>query len=252
MGFEILLAVLFILLLANFIILDITVSKMKKDRLKLDDVYTRKENAAAAVRVLEGLIRNLNAMCRDHQKRLDILEAGHPDSDIDYGEVDDDANVIAVWFNGKKYVPEDKRDENTSTFYADNVVVAETTRPEEKRCCATCQHYRPESGFSTCDLRTWLHATKKYATMADSACNNYEKTSAVLVPSDKDKVEYIRYDKKVDDLQLKIDYITLCQEQDKLRNKEIGFNKQLESALQLGIMSAREWREFMEDLDSDT
>lgn len=160
--------------------------------------------------VLEKAMKKLNAALKIHEyrldherdeiyginKRLDILEEGHPDTDIDYGEVDDDGNVIAVWFEGKKYVPEDKRDEDTVTFYADGrVVTVESTKPEEKRCCATCQHYRPESGFSTCDLRTWLHATKKYATMADSACHNYEKTSAVLVPSDKDKVEYIRYDR---------------------------------------------------------
>lgn len=177
---------------------------------------------------LEKAVKKLNEALKTHEQRLDILEADHPDTDIDYGEVDDDANVIAVWFNGKKYVPEDKKDENTSTFYADNKVVAET------HCCATCQHYRPDSGYSTCDFRTWLHATKKYATMADSVCNNYEKTSAVLVPSDKGKVEYICgiYDDRV---------------------SADEFNERIHSAfLRSGIMSMREWREFMEDLNSDT
>lgn len=251
MGFEILLMVLFFLLLANFIALDLSVSKMKKDNKSNIEMI-------GLIIALEKAMKKLNAALKSHDRRLDnhlheisdikdrldILESGHPDSDIDYAALDDHDEVVCVWFEGKKYVPEDKRAEETNTFYADNKVVAETTRPEETRCCATCQHYRPESGFSTCDLRTWLHTTKKYATMADSACNNYEKISG------NGKVETAI--KKIDKLQIKIDYITLCQEQDKLRNKEIGFNKLLSSAMQSDIMSAREWREFMEDLDSDS
>lgn len=118
---------------------------------------------------LEKAVKKLNEALKTHEQRLDILEADHPDTDIDYGEVDDDANVIAVWFNGKKYVPEDKKDEDTNTFYADNKAVSET------HCCATCQYYRPDSGYSTCEFSSWLHVTKKYATMSDSACHNYEK-----------------------------------------------------------------------------
>jgi len=169
----------------------------KEDKLGIETI--------GSIIALEKAMKKLNEALRSHDRRLDdqlhelsnikerldILESGHPDSDIDYGEVDDDANVIAVWFNGKKYIPEDKLDENTSTFYADNKVVAETTRPEETRCCATCQHYRPESGYSTCDLSTWLHVTKKYATMTDPACNNYEKASKPCASSDKGEVEYI-------------------------------------------------------------
>ena len=164
--------------------------KINKCKDEINDIYVGKENAAAAVGVLEGLIRNLNAVCHDHQKRLDILEEGHPDSEIDYGTVDNDGNITEVWFEGKRYVPEDKRDEDNVAFYADGRVVAETTRPEEKRCCATCQHYRPESGYSTCDLRTWLHVTKAYANNTHSACNNYEKlvlykTYNGILPDDK-------------------------------------------------------------------
>jgi len=183
MGFEILLTVLFVLLLVNFFILDCTVSKMKKDRLNLYVV--------TAITALEMAVKKLNEALRindrrldnhlheisDIKNRLDILENGHPDSDIDYCEVDDDNNVVAVWFEGKKYVPEDKRDENTSTFYADNKVVAEITKPDVK-CCSTCKHYRPDSGYSTCEFSSWLHVTKKCATMTDSACHNYEKAYA--------------------------------------------------------------------------
>lgn len=179
----------------------------KIDKLKEEDKLNI--DIIGSIITLEKAMKKLNAALKIHDRRLDnhlheisdikdrldILESGHPDSDIDYATLDDHDEVVEVWFEGKKYVPEDTRAEETNTFYADNKVVAETTRPEETRCCATCQYYRPESGYSTCDLRTWLHVTKKYATMTDSACNNYEKTSAVLVPSDKDKVEYIRYDR---------------------------------------------------------
>lgn len=177
---------------------------------KMKEKLDESEGTVASIIALKEAARKLNAASKIHehrldherdeiygiQKRLDILESGHPDMDIDYGEVDDDANVIAVWFNGKKYVPEDKQDEDCIKIYADNKVIAETAhmanaaRSEEKRCCATCRHYRPESGYSTCDLRTWLHATKKYATMADSASNNYEKivlykTYKGIIPDDK-------------------------------------------------------------------
>ena len=162
--------------------LNYKISKLKEDNeLSIETI--------SSIIALEKAVKKLNEALKihefrlDHQrderyaikKRLDILEAGHPDTDIDYGTVDDDGNALEVWFNGKKYVPEDKRAEETNTFYADNKVVAETTRPEETRCCATCKYYRPDSGYSTCDLSTWLHVTKKYATMSDSACHNYEK-----------------------------------------------------------------------------
>lgn len=227
------------------------IDKLKKDnKLSIETI--------GSIITLEKAMKKLNEALKIHehrldherddiygiQRRLDILEANHPDDEINYGTVDDDGNITEVWFEGKRYVPEDKRDEDTVAFYADGRVVAKTTRPEEKRCCATCQHYRPGSGYSTCDLRTWLYMTKKYATMSDSACNNYKKISG------NGKVETAI--KKIDELQIKIDYITLCQEQDKLRNKEIGFNKLLSSAMQSGIMSAREWREFMEDLNNDS
>ena len=136
MSFEIFLTVLFVLLLVNFVILDYTVSKMKKDRLNIDVV--------AAIVAIETAVKKLNEKLRcetqslsDYkqrlkrlEKRIDILEEDHPDTDIDYGEVDDHGKVVCVWFEGKKYVPEDKRDENTSTFYADNKVVAETTKSD--------------------------------------------------------------------------------------------------------------------------
>ena len=111
---------------------------------------------------LEKAMKKLNEALKihefrlDHQrderytikKRLDILEEGHPYTDIDYGEVDDDGNALEVWFNGKKYVPEDKRAEETSTFYADNEVVADTTRPdpqpESRYTCADCVRFRRE------------------------------------------------------------------------------------------------------------
>jgi hypothetical protein len=148
MGFEILLTVLFILLLINLVILDCKLSKMKKDRLNLDVV--------AAIVAIETAVKKLNEKLRcetqslsDYkqrlkklEKRIDILEEGHPD------EVDDQSNVVCVWFHGKKYVPEDKRDENTSTFYADNKVVAETSRPdpqpESRYKCSDCVRFRRE------------------------------------------------------------------------------------------------------------
>ena len=94
------------------------------------------------------------------ERRIDILESGHPDSEFDYATTDDDGNALEVWFNGKKYVPEDKLDEDAMTVYADGRIVAETTRPDV-RCCATC--------------------------------NKYEAASTPCVSSD--KAEYIRYDR---------------------------------------------------------
>jgi len=108
----------------------------KEDKLGIETI--------GSIIALEKAMKKLNEALRSHDRRLDdqlhelsnikerldILESGHPDSDIDYGEVDDDANVIAVWFNGKKYIPEDKWNEDTNTFHADNKVVAETTRGE--------------------------------------------------------------------------------------------------------------------------
>lgn len=248
MTFEMLVALFLLLLLANFIYLDCTVSKMKKDRLNLDVV--------TAITALEMAVKKLNEKLRYNtqslsdykqrlkrlEKRIDILENGHPDSDIDYCEVDDDNNVVAVWFEGKKYVPEDKRDENTSTFYADNKVVAEIAKPDVK-CCATCRHYRPGPDH-TCTIRPWLQVTKARANMAESSCNNYEKMSG------NGKVETAI--KKIDELQIRIDYIDLLKEQQRVNDKTLDFDKRLKSALESGIMSVREWREFMEDLDNDT
>lgn len=162
----------------------------KIDKLKEEDKLNI--DMIGSIIALEKAMKKLNAALKIHEhrldherdeiyginKRLDILEAGHPDTAIDYGTVDDDGDITEVWFEGKKYILEDNPDEDVMKLYADNKVVSETTRPEEKRCCATCRHYRPESGFSTCDLRTWLHVTKKYATMSDSACHNYEKAYA--------------------------------------------------------------------------
>lgn len=161
----------------------------KIDKLKEEDKLNI--DMIGSIIALEKAMKKMNEALKihefrlDHQrderyaikKRLDILEAGHPDTYIDYGTVDDDGNIIEVWFEGKRYVPEDKRDENTSTFYANNKVVAETTRPEETRCCATCRHYRPESDH-TCTIRSWLQVTKARANEAASVCNNYKKAYA--------------------------------------------------------------------------
>lgn len=144
MGFEILLMVLFFLLLANFIALDLSVSKMKKDNKSNIEMI-------GLIIALEKAMKKLNAALKSHDRRLDnhlheisdikdrldILESGHPDSDIDYATLDDHDEVVEVWFHGKKYVPEDKRDEDTVTFYADDRIVAETAhmakaiKPEE-------------------------------------------------------------------------------------------------------------------------
>lgn len=149
--------------------LNYKISKLKEDNeLSIETI--------SSIIALEKAMKKLNEALKihefrlDHQrderyaikKRLDILEAGHPDDEIDYGTVDDDGNItevwfegkryvpedkrndidyaktdgdgniLAVWFHGKKYVPEDKRDEDPIVFYADGRVVAETTRPEEK------------------------------------------------------------------------------------------------------------------------
>lgn len=167
-----LLSMMIVLMVGSLVLgwINYKISKLKDE---IDDVYIGKENAAAAIVVLEGLIWNLNALCKDHQKRLDILEAGHPDDEIDYGTVDDDGNITEIWFNGKRYVPEDKSDEDTVTFYADNKVIAETTKQDVK-CCATCRHYRPGPDH-TCTIRPWLRVTKACANNTHSACNNYAK-----------------------------------------------------------------------------
>lgn len=135
--------------------LNYKISKLKEDNeLSIETI--------SSIIALEKAMKKLNEALKihefrlDHQrderyaikKRIDILEEGHPDTDIDYGEVDDQSNVVCLWFHGKKYVPEDKRDENTSTFYADNKVVAETTRPdpqpESRYTCADCVRFRRE------------------------------------------------------------------------------------------------------------
>lgn len=144
-----------VILLLYFIYLDFTVSKMKKEnKLNLKMIES--------IIALEKAMKKLNEALKihefrlDHQrderyaikKRLDILESGHPDTDIDYSTTDADGNITEVWFEGKRYVPEDKRDENTSTFYADNKVVAETSRPdpqpESRYTCADCVRFRRE------------------------------------------------------------------------------------------------------------
>lgn len=117
----------------------------KIDKLKEEDKLNI--DIIASIIALEKAVKKLNEALRTEsrslsdtkrrlrtlEKRIDILENGHPDTDIDYGTTDDDGNITEVWFEGKRYVPEDKHDENTSTFYADNKVVAETTRPYVKR-----------------------------------------------------------------------------------------------------------------------
>lgn len=115
-------------LLVFYFLMEYKLSKLKIRIHTLDDVYTRKENAAAAIRVLEGTIKKLNSGYRELERRIDILESGHPDSDFDYAETDDDGNVLEIWFNGKKYVSEDKRDEDVAVFYADDRIVAEINK----------------------------------------------------------------------------------------------------------------------------
>lgn len=158
--------------------------KINKLKDEVNDIYVRKENTAAAVRVLEGLIRNLNAVCQDHQKRLDILESGHPDSDFDYGALDDHDEVVELWLNGKKYVPEDKRDADSMTVYADGRIMAETTKPEEKRYCATCKYYSPGVNH-TCDMNPF-----KWVSSKNAACNKYEKTERCCYSATKGQVDY--------------------------------------------------------------
>ena len=131
------------LVLTGFISLLLGWVSYKTYELKKD--VNRFETDYALVYALEEAVKKLNEALKTHEfrldhqrderyaikKRLDILESGHPDTDIDYGTVDDDGNIIEVWFEGKRYVPEDKRDEDTTTLYADNKVVAETTRPDD-------------------------------------------------------------------------------------------------------------------------
>jgi len=128
----------------------------KIDKLKEEDKLNI--DMIGSIIALEKAMKKLNEALRSHDRRLDdqlhelsnikerldILESGHPDMDIDYGEVDDQGEVVCVWFNGKKYVPEDKSAEDTNTFYSDNKVVAETTRPESRYTCADCVRFRRE------------------------------------------------------------------------------------------------------------
>lgn len=167
--------------------LNYKISKLKEDNeLSIETI--------SSIIALEKAMKKLNRALRSHDRRLDnhlheisdiknrldILESGHPDTDIDYGTVDDDGNIIEVWFEGKRYVPEDKRVENTIILYADNKVVAETTRPDVK-CCATCKHYWPGVNH-TCNMNPFMWVSSKNA-----ACNKYEEASK--------PVEYIRYDR---------------------------------------------------------
>jgi hypothetical protein len=168
--------------------------ELKKD-------VNRFETDYAQVYALEEAVKKLNRALRSHDRRLDnhlheisdiknrldILESGHPDTDIDYGEVDDDN---AVWLDGKKYVPADKRDDDTITLYADNKVVAETTKPDAK-CCATCKYYRPGAEH-TCAINPLRWTSSRHVNEPISACNNYEEASK--------PVEYIRYDRMYRDI----------------------------------------------------
>lgn len=140
---------------------------------KLKDENELNIEMIGSIVALEKAMKKLNEALRIHehrldhqrddiygiQRRLDILEANHPDSDIDYATLDDRDEVVEVWFNGKKYIPEDKLDGDTVAFYADGRIVAETTRPDVK-CCAT------------------------------SACNNYEKTERGCYSATKGQVDY--------------------------------------------------------------
>lgn len=203
-----------------------------------------------ALRTESRSLSDYKQRLRSLEKRIDILESGHPNSEFDYAITDDHDNIVEVWVDGKKYILEDKPDSDVMKLYADNKVVAETTRPgsrytcadcerfrrkridgkwcgicsvdnvimsndelyicdkfrlykpieyygnknmaettrpEETRCCATCQHYRPGSG---CARKPWLNRSQRMAMYATSACNNYEEVSTPCVSSDKGKVEY--------------------------------------------------------------
>lgn len=126
-----------------------------------------------ALRTESRSLSDYKQRLRSLEKRIDILESGHPNSEFDYAITDDHDNIVEVWVDGKKYILEDKPDSDVMKLYADNKVVAETTRPDVK-CCATCQYYRPGEGH-TCALCYWLNVTKTRAATPESACHNYEK-----------------------------------------------------------------------------
>lgn len=126
-----------------------------------------------ALRTESRSLSDYKQRLRSLEKRIDILESGHPNSEFDYAITDDHDNIVEVWVDGKKYILEDKPDSDVMKLYADNKVVAETTRPDVK-CCATCQHYRLGEGH-TCALCYWLNVTKTRADTPESACHNYEK-----------------------------------------------------------------------------
>lgn len=160
--------------------IDVTISKFKKeDKSNIEIIHS--------IIVLEKAMKKLNEALRFErwslsyykdrlrklESRIDILESGHPDSDFDYATTDDDGNAIEIWFDGKRYIPEDKRDEDPIVIYADNKVITETTKPDV-RCCARCKYYRPGPDH-TCVIRPWLKVSAKEAKYSIIACNDYEE-----------------------------------------------------------------------------
>lgn len=230
--------------------------------------------------LLEEAMKKLNNALRSHDRRLDdqlhelsdikerldILESGHPDSDIDYGEVDDDANVIAVWFNGKKYIPEDKRNEDASTFYADNKVVAETTRPdphsESRYKCSDCVRFRREridgKWCGICSVDKVIMANDEqyicdkfrlYKTTGELVCNNYEKAYAAT----KGEVDYpyIQYKnmsgngRAAEEAKyiVKLNYLASDDECDELLKRVERLNRIYDA----GLMSLSEYGEILKE-----
>ena len=201
-----------------------------------------------ALRTESRSLSNYKQRLRCLERRIDILESGHPDSEFDYATTDDDGNALEVWFNGKKYVPEDKLDEDAMTVYADGRIVAETTRPDV-RCCATCQYYRPGEGH-TCALCYWLNVTKTSAATPESACHNYEKAYAAT----KGEVDhlYTQYKNmggngRAEELSksiVKLNYLASDAECDELLKRVERLNRIYDA----GLMSLSEYGERLKEL----
>jgi hypothetical protein len=96
----------FFVIFVTVVIIDLIILDIKAD--KINKEIINKEQLITAFVALDKSIKKLNDGFKDHEHRLDILEDDHPDTDIDYGTVDDEGNITEVWFQGKRYVPEDK------------------------------------------------------------------------------------------------------------------------------------------------